>query len=432
MSKKNKAKAAEIRRRLIDDDRDPSPFAGIKLVEKKEEKKPQQPVKRKSPGEIVKGYDPSASFADILYSFEHTGNPYQMPKSKAGKSSVPTDFGAILDKWEGRSSTPKKSNKEIKKSEYKPSRSFADILRQYESGDEEPARKTAAPERKPEKQAVPEKKPEVSEKEAEKVEETTLFRKMEEDDEVSSAVSWTIFGGKNESFVRPEVPEKEEEPVQQPVEEKKSEYKPSRSFSDILTEFEGHKQQKRTDGNTSEEAAESIMEDSFSRQPENGEKRSETAVWSVFGGNDGARRTDSHLPTLDPSSFGKSLKKFEDKTDEKTFEDYIREKGDDEKKKEVLTISKLRAMMPQSTLDLHGMTVEETDKAVHEFIEDCHKHGLRKISIITGKGLHSEDGVGVLRQYVSTLLDSSSFVSEKANAPISAGGAGAFWIILKA
>ena len=88
--------------------------------------------------------------------------------------------------------------------------------------------------------------------------------------------------------------------------------------------------------------------------------------------------------------------------------------------------------MPQSTLDLHGMTVEETDKAVHEFIEDCHKHGLRKISIITGKGLHSEDGVGVLRQYVSTLLDSSSFVSEKANAPISAGGAGAFWIILKA
>ena len=114
------------------------------------------------------------------------------------------------------------------------------------------------------------------------------------------------------------------------------------------------------------------------------------------------------------------------------FEDYIREKGDDEKKKEVLTISKLRAMMPQSTLDLHGMTVEETDKAVHEFIEDCHKHGLRKISIITGKGLHSEDGVGVLRQYVSTLLDSSSFVSEKANAPISAGGAGAFWIIHKA
>ena len=315
MSKKNKAKAAEIRRRLIDDDRDPSPFAGIKLVEKKEEKKPQQPVKRKSPGEIVKGYDPSASFADILYSFEHTGNPYQMPKSKAGKSSAPTDFGAILDKWEGRSSTPKKSNKEIKKSEYKPSRSFADILRQYEGGDEEPAGKTAAPERKPEKQAVPEKKPEVPEKEAEKVEETTLFRKMEEDDEVSSAVSWTIFGGKNESFVRPEVPEKEEEPVQQPVEEKKSEYKPSRSFSDILTEFEGHKQQKRTDGNKSEEAAESIMEDSFFRQPENGEKRSETAVWSVFGGNDGARRTDSHLPTLDPSSFGKSLKKFEDKTD---------------------------------------------------------------------------------------------------------------------
>ena len=66
------------------------------------------------------------------------------------------------------------------------------------------------------------------------------------------------------------------------------------------------------------------------------------------------------------------------------------------------------------------------------FLDECVENKLRKISIITGKGLHSEDGIGVLRQYVSTLLDASPAVSEKANAPISAGGAGAFWIILKA
>ena len=39
MSKKDRARAAEIRRRLIDDEPEPSPFAGIRLVEKKEGKK---------------------------------------------------------------------------------------------------------------------------------------------------------------------------------------------------------------------------------------------------------------------------------------------------------------------------------------------------------------------------------------------------------
>ena len=105
---RRKKTAADIKRRLIDDEREVSPFASIRLVEKKEEKKAvpvkkAQPVPKKKPSEIVQGYDPSSSFADILYSYEHTGNPYSMPRpSKGQKKSPDMDFGAILDKWEGR------------------------------------------------------------------------------------------------------------------------------------------------------------------------------------------------------------------------------------------------------------------------------------------------------------------------------------------
>ena len=66
------------------------------------------------------------------------------------------------------------------------------------------------------------------------------------------------------------------------------------------------------------------------------------------------------------------------------------------------------------------------------FLAECRDNGLRKISIITGKGLHSEDGVGVLRDAVIRVLDESGAVSEKFSAPQSAGGSGALWIILKA
>ena len=469
MSKKDRARAAEIRRRLIDDEPEPSPFAGIRLVEKKEGKKPApKPVERKKPGEIVKGYDPSASFADILYSFEHTGNPYSMPKSKAGKmQSRPTDFGAILDQWEGKKPAPgKKGDAQPRKSEYRPSRSFAEILRAYEGAPaEEEERKPAGKAAKP-KEAAPHKPSHYSPSssfgdildrfegkapakaasmeaatvpaadDAQVQEETTLFRKMEEDDEVSSSVAWTIFGGRNEAFVRPEpAAEEDGKPAEAAPEEPHAHYVPSRPSSDVLSQYESGRRAK-PEATASAALAEPVPaqaeENSFFRKPEGDEKRSEKAVWSVYGGNGGFVRRDPELPAIDGSSFGAVLGKYEAAEGHRTFEDYIREKGDDERKKEVLTISRLRAMPPQSTLDLHGMKVEEADKAVRGFLEECRAHGLRKVSIITGKGLHSEDGIGVLRQYVSSLLDSTGFVSEKANAPVSAGGAGAFWIILKA
>ena len=145
---------------------------------------------------------------------------------------------------------------------------------------------------------------------------------------------------------------------------------------------------------------------------------------------DGVRKED-FKPYTATSPFSSILSEYEKKS-EKTFDEIMKEKGDTAESKPQLTITKLRAMMPQATLDLHGYTVSEAEKSIRSFLEECKANHLRKISIITGKGLHSEDGVGVLRATAIRVLDESGVVSEKGSAPLSAGGAGALWIILKA
>ena len=110
----------------------------------------------------------------------------------------------------------------------------------------------------------------------------------------------------------------------------------------------------------------------------------------------------------------------------------MKEKGDGRDQRPVITISKLRTMMPQATLDLHGETINEAEASIRSFLDECVKSRIRKISIITGKGLHSSDGIGVLRDTAIRVLNESGLVSEMSSAPLSAGGSGALWIILKA
>ena len=413
---RKKTRAADIRRRLNEkDDEIVSPFASIKLVEKKEpekKKKIVKPVPRK-PSEIVQGYNPSSSFADILYAYEHTGNPYTLP-SKARKAEIAasrTDFGAILDKWEGK--TPVKHKKAPdapqKKSTYKPTKSFGDILASYEGvkTPEKPIQK------KKESEAVPDEKP--------------LFRKENDEEKAAPEASWSIFGGRNENFVR-KAEEKKAEEEKAEIKRVSKPYSPTKSFAAILSAYEGPKKAEEPKAEVKEEKKEKEekpLSDSFFKAESEGEKRSPEAVWSVFGGNKIPDEKREAKP------FSAILSDYEKKS-EKTFDEILREKGDAAEQKPELTINKLRAMLPQATLDLHGYTAAEAEKQVRAFIDECVKNHLRKISIITGKGLHSEDGIGVLRDVAIKVLDESGAAREKGSAPQSAGGAGALWVILKA
>ncbi len=444
---RKKTRAADIRRSLSDNDPELSPFASIKLVEKKESEK-KKPLVRpvpKKPSEIVQGYNPSSSFADILYSYEHTGNPYSMPSKgrKAEIASSKTDFGAILDKWEGRTTSAKKApvkKTEVKKSTYTPTKSFGEILSSFEG------KPVSNPSHKDiKKEELPPEKP--------------LFRKESEDEKRSPEAVWSIFGS-NELFVRKEEAEKKEEKESREevkeIRRVSKPYKPVKSFADILSDYDkGKRQSTRTEEKAQpdikhkdEEDSGNILSSDFFRKESEDEKRSPEAVWSVFGNNriperkkeeavseekaeDDDKRVRQASSYENNGSFPALLSRYEKKA-EKTFDEILKEKGDGKENKPVLTISKLRTMLPQATLDLHGETVSEAEKSIRSFLSECVDNGLRKISIITGKGLHSSDGVGVLRDTAIRVLDESGIVSEKCSAPQSAGGAGALWIILKA
>ena len=45
----------------------------------------------------------------------------------------------------------------------------------------------------------------------------------------------------------------------------------------------------------------------------------------------------------------------------------------------------------EKSIDLHGYTLDEANKKIFEFINDCFSSGIKKINIITGKGLRSKN-----------------------------------------
>ncbi len=95
------------------------------------------------------------------------------------------------------------------------------------------------------------------------------------------------------------------------------------------------------------------------------------------------------------------------------------------------TIGQLRSMLPLVTRDMHGLTSEEAALETSRFLSDSYEHGVPKICIITGKGIHSQDGVPVVKEMVESVLHGSSYVREYASPKARYGGSGALWIILK-
>ena len=80
--------------------------------------------------------------------------------------------------------------------------------------------------------------------------------------------------------------------------------------------------------------------------------------------------------------------KLSDK-DKKDWEKFV--KGDEKienKDKEFLNKNKIYF---DKTIDLHGYSLEEANKKIFEFIENCYLNNVEKINIITGKGLRSKN-----------------------------------------
>ncbi|TCK99804.1 DNA-nicking Smr family endonuclease [Shimia isoporae] len=97
-------------------------------------------------------------------------------------------------------------------------------------------------------------------------------------------------------------------------------------------------------------------------------------------------------------------------------------------------------LKPEARIDLHGMTAQQAHGALNRFIMGAHSGGKRLVLVITGKGKDKfDDGPipirrGVLKHQVPQWLalpPLSGCVMQVAEAHISHGGSGAYYVYLR-
>ena len=94
-------------------------------------------------------------------------------------------------------------------------------------------------------------------------------------------------------------------------------------------------------------------------------------------------------------------------------------------------------------IDLHGFTLDQANKNIEKFIDDCYQNSVSKIIVVTGKGLHSNvekdpyvsKDLSILKysvpEYIENNLELMKKIIEIKDAEIEDGGSGAFYIFLK-
>ena len=88
----------------------------------------------------------------------------------------------------------------------------------------------------------------------------------------------------------------------------------------------------------------------------------------------------------------------------------------------------------QAHIDLHGHTVEEAKVAVEQFVTAAYAAGQRCVLLIHGRGHNSKDNRPVLKEQVRIWLSHgrlSRLVLAFATAPLTNGGAGAVYVLLR-
>lgn len=85
----------------------------------------------------------------------------------------------------------------------------------------------------------------------------------------------------------------------------------------------------------------------------------------------------------------------------------------------------------QAQLDLHGLRTDEAREHVVHFIGQAHRHGLRCVRVIHGKGLGSVNRQPVLKDKVLRWLTQQLEVIAFCQAPPFAGGSGALLVLLR-
>ena len=135
------------------------------------------------------------------------------------------------------------------------------------------------------------------------------------------------------------------------------------------------------------------------------------------------------------------IKKLSDK-DKKDWESFIKKK---EKvyNKESSENKNFKDTIFSKTIDLHGYSLENANKTVSEYIELCFFNNIKRLVVITGKGLRSKTqnnpyvskDLSILKhsvpEFIKSNLELMKLIKEIKIAKEEEGGSGAFIIYLK-
>ena len=104
---------------------------------------------------------------------------------------------------------------------------------------------------------------------------------------------------------------------------------------------------------------------------------------------------------------------------------------------------KKKKQIETSSIDLHGYTLDQANKSIYDFIINSYKNEVKKIIVVTGKGLHSDNeknpyvskDLSILKysvpEYILNNKNLMTKINEIKEANIEDGGSGAFYIFLK-
>ncbi len=385
---------------------------------------------------IVGGFNPEVDFGEILNTWERTGEVELDLSTKKSRSAsqIKRSFGDILAEWEGEKKPKKAAASEpIKNSDpYTPTQDFGDLLDAFEGKRPKKKRSVAADtsEERPAKAREPKKRKveeEIPLRPSSEME-AALSEKAELDAERGESIAAWSFA---DTFTpadkqRPRrrqraTEQKEEEPAKEEIAKQSEPYVPTEDFGTLLAAFEEkkrseqpaqRKEQQQERPRTPKERAmrpSSVMREALSEKAElDAERKGSTAAWS----------------------FADTYRSWSLQADEeKAIQRSQAEKRERVAKME--SIAELRALLPEETIDLHGLTANEAEEAVAAFLKKSHEAGLRKVAIITGKGLHNELGYSIVKEVALEQIRLSGLVREAFAPKARYGGSGAIWIILK-
>ena len=126
--------------------------------------------------------------------------------------------------------------------------------------------------------------------------------------------------------------------------------------------------------------------------------------------------------------------------DKKNWEDFL---SNDEKLPNKDTFEFEKKAEKTRSLDLHGKALDEANQIIEDFIKQSYQDKIRKLRIITGKGLHSNNekdpyvskNLGILKYSIPEFLKNNpelmKIILKIKEADIKDGGSGAFYIFLK-